>query len=194
MGQVLAPYIDNRIWCTRALMVKYGFSPREYYGDIKVDDLIREELSKRLSGLNLSLGAGFTNHYDKSVNLDVSFESLGLNDKKGVLHDIDDLGFKENGFVSLPFKSSSFDSATMIGLWPYLDNPDNVFYELHRVIKPRGKVVIVNQNNMAVEQLRVRGNESDEILEQASRLFYRTHMKKVPFNDRTIDFIDLELA
>ena len=82
----------------------------------------------------------------------------------------------------------------MIGLWPYLDNPDNVFYELHRVIKPRGKVVIVNQNNIAVGQLRVRGNVSDEILEQASRLFYRTHMKKIPFNGRTIDFIDLELA
>ena len=186
--------MDNRLWCTRALMVRYGFSPREYYGDIKVDDVIRGELSKRLSGLNLSLGAGFTNHYDRSVNLDVSFESLGLNDKKGVLYDIDDLGFKENGLVSLPFKSSSFDSATMIGLWPYLDNPDNVFYELHRVIKPSGKVVIVNQNNMAIEQLRLRGNESDEILEQASRLFYRTHMKKVPFKDRTVDFIDLELA
>lgn len=193
MGQVLVG-IDSRLWCTRALMVRYGFSPREYYGDTKVDDVIREELNKRLNGLNLSLGAGFTNHYDKSVNLDVSFASLGLNDKKGVLYDIDDLGFKENGFVSLPFKSSSFDSATMVGLWPYLDNPDNVFYELRRVIKPRGKVVIVNQNNMAVEQLRVRGNESDEILEQASRLFYRTHMKKVPFKDRTIDFIDLELA
>jgi len=194
MGQVLAHYMDNRLWCTRALMVKYSFSPREYYGDIKVDEVIREELNKRLTGLNLSLGAGFTNHYDRSVNLDVSFESLGLNDEKGVLYDLDDLGFKENSFVSLPFKSSSFDSATMIGLWPYLDNPDNVFYELHRVIKPRGKVVIVNQNNIAVGQLRVRGNVSDEILEQASRLFYRTHMKKIPFNGRTIDFIDLELA
>lgn len=189
MGQELA-HIDNRLWCTRALMVKHGFSPRGYYGDEKVDEVISEGLGKRLVGLSLNLGSGFANHYDNSVNLDVSFHSLELNPKKGVLYDLNTI----NSGDSLPFRDWSFDSASMVGLWPYLSDPEKLFYELQRVVRSKGIISIVNQDDLAVEELRLKGNRTDEIAEEALDYSRRVHVQKVPFSGRTIDFIDLELV
>jgi len=190
MAQNLASYIDGGLWCFRALMVKKGVCSRGYYGSEKIDDIIREQLDKKLKGLSLNLGSGFTNHYTNSVNLDISFHSLDLNDRKGVLYNLNTINYNN----SLPFRKDSFDSASMIGLWPYLKNSEKVFLELQRVVKPKGRVVIVNQNNIVVEELRVRGNNSDDIIDEGFRYFYRTYFEKVPFEGGTIDFIELELA
>ena len=171
MAQNLASYIDGGLWCFRALMVKKGVCSRGYYGSEKIDDIIREQLDKKLKGLSLNLGSGFTNHYTNSVNLDISFHSLDLNDRKGVLYNLNTINYNNS-----------------------LKNPEKVFLELQRVVKPKGRVVIVNQNNIVVEELRVRGNNSDDIIDEGFRYFYRTYFEKVPFEGGTIDFIELELA
>lgn len=190
MAQNLDSYIDNGLWCFRALMFQKGYCSRGYYGDEGVDEVIKEQLDKRLFGLNLNLGSGFTNHYSNSVNLDISFYSLALNNRKGVLYDLNKINYNN----SLPFRENSFDSASMIGLWPYLKNPEKVLFELQRVVKPRGRVVIVNPNGLGVDRLRLRKSDSDSIIDETSRYFYRTYFEEVPFKKGTIDFIEFELA
>ena len=188
--EYLKENVDNGLWCFRALMVKKGVCSRGYYGDEKIDEVIGKHLDKRLMGLNLNLGSGFTNHYSNSVNLDISFYSLALNDKKGVLYNLNKINYDN----SLPFKEGSFNSASMIGLWPYLKNPEKIFLELQRVVKSEGRVIIVNPNGLGVDKLRLRKSDSDSIIDETSRYFYRTYIEEVPFEGRKIDFIELELA
>ena len=99
----------------------------------KVRDGIKKEL-KDLKGLNLDIGSGSYAYVKNSVFLDLSFKMLKEIDGKKVL-----CKFKDR----LPFKDNVFDSVTMIFVLNYLENLGLVFNEIKRVLKPKGKLVIV---------------------------------------------------
>lgn len=46
----------------------------------------------------------------------------------------------------LPFKSNSFDLATSNMVFEHLKNPDKVFNEIHRILRPHGKLLIHTPN------------------------------------------------
>jgi SAM-dependent methyltransferase len=50
----------------------------------------------------------------------------------------------------LPFLDDSFDHAACLGALLYFDDPERALRELHRVVKPGGKIIIktVNSNNL----------------------------------------------
>lgn len=104
----------------------------------KINEKIRDEIKKELKelkGLNLGLGSGSYAYVKNSVFLDISFQMLKeINQKNRIQFKIKD---------SLPFKSNSFDSVTMIFLLNYLETPEFIFKEIKRILKKHGKLVII---------------------------------------------------
>jgi SAM-dependent methyltransferase len=112
-----------------------------------VRQFIRKELLRRIppGGLNLSLGPGSYPYIEESVLVDISEEMLKAAEptvkfKKKIVHDLD------KGY--LPFKNNSFDTVTMVFVVNYLRNPEDVFREIYRVLKKKGKLIIVQSAKM----------------------------------------------
>jgi len=108
----------------------------------KVREEIKKELLKRipLGKLNLSLGSGSYPYVEESVMLDFSTEMLKsvppIKYKARLEYDL------EKG--TLPFKNNSFDTITMVFIIDYLKNLKPVLKEAKRVLKPKGKLILIN--------------------------------------------------
>jgi len=115
------------------------FWDTEAYGwNTRIPKPIREAIKKEIhvDGLNLSLGAGSYCYADNTVALDISQEMLKENKaKKKVVHDLEE--------KKLPFKDASFDSVTLIFVVDYIKNLRNVLREVKRVLKNKGRMIIV---------------------------------------------------
>lgn len=70
------------------------------------------------------------------VGIDVSKES-----KAGIL---------AAGY-SLPFKDSTFSLVTMFSVLEYIENDEKVLREIYRVLKPKGKLLLISQNERATK-------------------------------------------
>jgi ubiquinone/menaquinone biosynthesis C-methylase UbiE len=53
----------------------------------------------------------------------------------------------------LPFKPNSFQTATMIGVLPYMENPEEALLEVHRVLTPFGQIEISSANANWINRL-----------------------------------------
>ena len=101
---------------------------------------IRKELLNRIKpgGLNLALGSGSYPYIKDSVLVDYSekmLEQVIVKCKKKVIHNIQKIPW--------PFKDNQFDSITAVFILNYLKNLMHVFKEARRVLKPMGKLIIV---------------------------------------------------
>lgn len=52
---------------------------------------------------------------------------------------------------SLPFKDSAFSFVAMFSVLEYIENDEKVLSEIHRVLKPRGKLLLISQNERATK-------------------------------------------
>jgi len=108
----------------------------------RVRTFIRHELMKKipLGTLNLAVGSGSYPYIEDSVLLDLSREMLKsvppIKFKARIEYDL------EKG--KLPFKNNSFDTATMVFVIDYLKNIKQVLKEIKRILKPKGKLILVN--------------------------------------------------
>ncbi len=50
---------------------------------------------------------------------------------------------------NIPFKNNSFDFVTMFSVLEYIENDNEVLNEIYRVIKPKGKLLLISQNKRA---------------------------------------------
>jgi len=51
----------------------------------------------------------------------------------------------------LPFKENSFSFVTMFSVLEYIEKDEDVLREIHRVLKPKGKLLLISQNRRATE-------------------------------------------
>ena len=103
-----------------------------------VREYIKKQLNKLSSGTNLSLGCGSYPYVNNSVLIDFSEEMLKAAPprfKNKVLFDLND--------KNLPFRSFSFDSATMVFIINYIKDLKYLLREVKRVVKENGKIMIV---------------------------------------------------
>jgi ubiquinone/menaquinone biosynthesis C-methylase UbiE len=96
--------------------------------------------------------------------------------RKKVQYDLDYLGIE----FKLPFKDHSFDSATMISVWQYLENPVAVLKELERVLVPGGEVYVINGDGAGVEGLVKNASRSEDIRKIARKCGYDTLLQTIP--------------
>lgn len=102
----------------------------------EIRKLIKKELRKRIKGKNIELGSGSCPYISRSTILDFSKDMLA-NAPKGHKKIFSDLN-KE-----LPFKNSSFDSASVVFVVDYLKNLNKTLKEIRRILKKQGKLIII---------------------------------------------------
>ena len=52
---------------------------------------------------------------------------------------------------SLPFKDNAFSLVTMFSVLEYIENDEEVLREIYRVLKPKGKLLLISQNKRATK-------------------------------------------
>lgn len=97
--------------------------------------VIERELKSLATGKNLDLGCGAYS-YIPSVGLDLSSQMLHLNARcyEKVRGDLEE---------KLPFEDKEFDSVTAVFVLNYVQNYAQLLQEIHRVLKPAGKFLVV---------------------------------------------------
>ncbi len=142
--------------------------------------LINFFLSERAGPRNLEIGGGWYQSYPGSTAIDVSAVCLEYNEaRKKVQYDLDYVA----AGCTLPFKDRSFDSATMISVWQYLQDPVALLKELERVLAPGGEVYVINGQGGGVEGLVKSASRSESILETAMRCGYDAMLQTIPTMD-----------
>ncbi|MBD3248970.1 methyltransferase domain-containing protein [Candidatus Woesearchaeota archaeon] len=138
-------------------------------------------------GLNLSVGSGAFPYLENSVLLDISEEMLRMAPEgyKKVQHDIDK--------KPLPFEDDKFDSCTMIFVINYLEHPEKALKEIKRVLKPKGKLFLV-QSMIPVEtwyrQQQARHWDREELVNLLNRLDFIPKIKQFDIEGRKLLFIE----
>jgi len=102
------------------------------------------------------------------VGIDTSEEMLGCARIKAQKADIK-ASFKAADAMNLPFPDSSFDAVLSNGLLCFLKEPEKALMEMHRVLKPGGRVVVGVLNRWSPWALfrRIKGLFKDTIYNKA---------------------------
>jgi ubiquinone/menaquinone biosynthesis C-methylase UbiE len=151
-------YIWNAVW----LLDKYGASQerqRRAEARYKLFAITRE-LSLTPKLLDIGCGSGEflrlvaerlpTGDY---VGADRSQEALVLAGKRDRLREV---SYICADALCLPFKAATFDIVTLFGLLEHVQQHDLLLKEVHRVLRPKGKVFISSSNANSVLQIKNR--------------------------------------
>ncbi|MBW2981868.1 class I SAM-dependent methyltransferase [Candidatus Woesearchaeota archaeon] len=156
----------------------------------KIRESIKQELMKRIpSGkINLSLGSGSYPYIEESILLDFSAEMLKsvppIKYKARLEYDLE-LG-------KLPFKNNSFDTITMVFIIDYLKNINSVLKEVNRILKPKGKLILVNAKkpiDIWYRKHEVKQYSKDDIISLLKQAGFKVNIK-----EKKIDKITLFIA
>ena len=172
------PQNDKQFWDAEALFWN-GRMERE------VRDSIRAELS-HLHGKNLDLAAGSVSYVPYSVAVDFSEEMLHLNPaQEKVVANLEE---------KLPFADELFDSATLVFGVNYIQNIAQLFAEVHRMLKPNGRVVIVQAPSVsALHKLHYKNSVGDvELRVLLGKLGFRVRSQQKELHGRKLLFVDAE--
>jgi len=119
-----------------------------YFPD-EIKQRIKFFLLKRLRGKNIEVGGGWYHSYPDSVVVDLSSVCLKHNPAKEKLQfDLEIIGEGKK----LPYKDNSFNSATLISVWQYLQHPKAVLGELERILKPGAEIYLINGQGAGLKE------------------------------------------
>ncbi len=155
-----------------------------------VRQFIKKELMKRIKpgGINLSLGSGSYAYVKESVLLDYSekmLEMVVVKFKKKVVHDIQKIPW--------PFKKNTFDSISAVFIINYLKNLKKVFKEAKRILKPKGKLIIVQSAKQLGEFYRtkeVKEYKPEEIKKILEQMGFKTKVEEKKTKRTSLMFIE----
>ncbi|HDM36970.1 MAG TPA: class I SAM-dependent methyltransferase [Candidatus Syntrophoarchaeum butanivorans] len=146
----------------RKALVRAFYSERaaSYDNEIKKHPIlssIREEIVRECSLiregsiLDLGCGSGLTAFAIRSkspgvkiVGIDISDEMVRVAKKRAVLHGNSRLIFLVGDMERIPFKDSTFDLVVCINVIRYLDGLEDAFSDIHRVLKEKGGLILVD--------------------------------------------------
>ena len=145
-----------------------------------VKERISYFLSQRLGDDNLEVGGGWYLSHPGSTVVDISAEGLKHNpaDHK-IQFDLDDLGTGSH----LPLPDDSFDSATFVSVWQYLEHPEAVLAEMARVIRPGGEMYLVHGRGAGIEELKKGASTPEEVQAFFQQRGLDTVMEDIPTAD-----------
>ena len=117
---------------------------------------IANYFDKTIDGRNLDLCCGFYPHVTNSIGLDISAFALEQNQYIGkeinrpqqetLLYNLNDLEISP-----LPFKDNSFESATLVSGWNYIDPIEKLIDEVKRVLVPDSYFYVVQYVGNAID-------------------------------------------
>jgi len=90
-----------------------------------------------------TIGLASTDSAWRLVGLDMSAGMLAVARKQADKLRLDNVSFGQGDVLALPFGDATFDAAVAGGLFPNLNRPDDALRELWRILKPGGRILIV---------------------------------------------------
>ena len=103
-----------------------------------IHDLVKNEIVKHANGYVLDIGCGekpFYGYIQKQIEIYIGLDYPGTQHLK---EHIDIFGIAND----LPFKKASFDMILLTQVIEHLEDPQKVFFEVNRVLKQNGVLVI----------------------------------------------------
>lgn len=161
---------------------------------IKIPPHVREFIKKELlnvikpGSLNLALASGSYPYIKDSVLLDYSkkmLENVTVKYRKKVIHDLQKIPW--------PFKSNTFDSITAVFIIDYLKNLKQVFKEARRILKTKGKLIIVQSAKPLGEFYKtklVKEYKPDEIVKLLKQAGFRAKQESKRVKNTYLVFIE----
>ncbi|PIN80312.1 hypothetical protein COV13_03795 [Candidatus Woesearchaeota archaeon CG10_big_fil_rev_8_21_14_0_10_32_9] len=154
-----------------------------YFGE--GTEAISNFLKKIVEGKNLNLFGGFENYGLNSVEFDASMYSLKNNNSRNKIQGV------YNSNIHLPFKNNSFDSATMVSGWQYIENTKKFMKELERVLTPGAEFHVINGKNLSFEPFQKRSEDPDYILKELEDMSYDCISREIPSKLDSLIFHDI---
>jgi len=152
--------------------------------DIAINKRVRQFIKKELKvkGRILDFGAGSFCYVNRSVACDLSYLMLKRNESrlKVLCH------FHKK---SLPFKDAVFDSVLLIFVVDYIKNLNLLFSEIKRVLKKKGKVVVVQSNTCGVYNEMKKKQLSQKQLEKVMRKYFKINSSEKIFQKKKFLFV-----
>lgn len=156
---------------------RHGSYKWTYFSE-EVKQRVKFFLLQRLRGKNLDVGGGWHLLYPNSTVIDLSKICLDNNPaKEKVKFDLERIKYGEK----LPFDSNSFNSATWVSVWQYLENPISVMKEVERVLKPGSEVYIINGRSGGLEECMKGTGNPEKIADILEANGYDTLLEDIPF-------------
>lgn len=147
-----------------------------YFAD-EIKQRIKFFLLQRLHGKNIEVGGGWYLSYPDSAVVDLSSVCLNHNPAKEKLQfDLDTIGEGKR----LPYEDNSFNSATFISVWQYLQHPKAVLGELERILKPGAEMYLINGQGAGLEECVVGMSRTENLQEFFQELRYDTLVEHIP--------------
>lgn len=82
----------------------------------------------------------------KFMGVDISAPGIKHANKVALSKSIDNVEFKQSDLGKLPFSDSTFDNILLFDVLEHIVYPKKIFKEFRRVLKKKGKLVIVSPN------------------------------------------------
>lgn len=90
-----------------------------------------------------TIGLALTDGAWRLVGLDTSAGMLAVARKQADKLRLGNVSFSQGDVLVLPFGDAKFDAVVAGGLFPNLNDPDGALRELWRILKPEGRILIV---------------------------------------------------
>lgn len=147
-----------------------------YFAD-EIKQRIEYFLTQRLHGNNIEVGGGWYLSYPDSVVVDLSSVCLESNPAKDKFQfDLDTIGEGNQ----LPYKDNSFNSATLISAWQYLQHPREVLGELERILRPGSEIYLINGQGAGLKECIVGASKTESLEQFFQGLGYDTLVEHIP--------------
>lgn len=123
-----------------------------------LDELEQLIVSQSLPGGNavVDIGAGFGRMGRCYIG---KYRSVHMVEPASNLREVaartygDSLNYHEASIYELPFADESFDAAVMVRVFHHLGNSEAALREIHRILKPRGRLVFNYSNKRNIKRL-----------------------------------------
>ena len=122
------------------------YKPREVFLNEEINNLGLNSKSKLL---DIGCGTGImtkrvSDQFDaKAIGVDISDESIEFANK---FYSNDKLSFKLGEANKIPYKNNSFDFIISLDVLEHIENQKDVIFEISRLLKKKGKVLIYTLN------------------------------------------------
>ncbi|MBI4685919.1 MAG: class I SAM-dependent methyltransferase [Nitrospirae bacterium] len=125
--------------------------------------LFLQPIAKYFSGKVLDIGAGigeFLELYPDATGVDIDKHCVSYCNSRG-------LNCVQGDIYNLPFEDNSFDGILLNNILEHLDSPAEAFFEIKRVLKNKGKLMIElpGRKGFYFDKTHVKFWEKDEVVQ-----------------------------